>query len=171
VAESPKITDTRVVAESRLFQIEEVDLAFGKRGMGAVMMVPMLDPHTFLLVREYAVGLERYELGFPKGLLEVGEALHAAATRELMEEVGYRPNRLVDLGRLSAAPGYMSSRMPIVLALDLVPATAQGDEPEPIEVVPWRVQDIPALLARDDFSEARSIAALYLTLNYLQQNQ
>jgi ADP-ribose diphosphatase len=164
-----------------LFSIEEVDLHFGngeqrcferirgKRGVGAVMMVPLLDAQTVLLVREYAVGLERYELGFPKGLLEVGEDLHTAATRELMEEVGYRPARFVELARLSAAPGYLTSRMPILLALDLIPEIAQGDEPEPIEVVPWRLHDLSSLLARDDFSEARSVAALFLTLEYLQQ--
>lgn len=50
----------------------------------------------------------------------------------------------------------------MVLAEDLYPQRRAGDEPEPIEVVPWRLDALDALLAREDFSEARSIAALFM---------
>jgi ADP-ribose diphosphatase len=42
-----------------------------------------------------------------------------------------------------------------------------GDEPEPIEVVRWPLQDLEGLLARGDFSEARSLLAIYLALRLL----
>lgn len=178
----PNILATRIVAQTRLFEIEEVDLHFsngakrcferirGRRSKGAVMIVPLLDHDTVLLVREYAVGLDRYEIGLPKGLIEGDEDLFAAAQREMMEETGYRANHFELLGKLAAAPGYMTSHMPVVIATDLSPAKKEGDEPEPIEVVPWKLNDLPTLLAREDISEARSIAALYLTLLHLQKN-
>jgi ADP-ribose diphosphatase len=34
-------------------------------------------------------------------------------------------------------------------------------------VVPWRLSELPQLLARNDCSEARSIAALFMTREYL----
>ena len=34
----------------------------------AVMIIPIVDDHL-ILIREYAVGTESYELGFSKGLL------------------------------------------------------------------------------------------------------
>lgn len=178
--ELPTITAVRQVATSRLFKIEEVDLSFsngatrcyermrGQRGQEAVMVIPLLEDQTLLLVREYMVGLERYELGFPKGLLEPDEEMLQGANRELAEEVGYAARELTLLARLSTAPGYLTSRMPIILARDLYPQTAAGDEPEPIEVVPWPLQDAAKLLQRDDFSEARGIAGLYLALTHLQ---
>ena len=43
------------------------------RGHGAVMVVPMLDADTVLLVREYAAGVHRYELGLLKGRIDAGE--------------------------------------------------------------------------------------------------
>ena len=43
------------------------------RGHGAVVVVPMLDDETVLLVREYAAGMHRYELGLVKGRIDVGE--------------------------------------------------------------------------------------------------
>ncbi len=51
-------------------------------GRGAVMIVPMLDDETFLLVREYCAGTHSYELGFPKGLIDAGEQAEQAANRE-----------------------------------------------------------------------------------------
>ena len=53
----------------------------------AVMIVPIVDDHL-ILIREYAVGTESYELGFSKGLIDPGETVFEAANRELKEEVG-----------------------------------------------------------------------------------
>ncbi|MGB3620927.1 MAG: ADP compounds hydrolase NudE, partial [Ketobacter sp.] len=50
----------------------------------------------------------------------------------------------------------------IVLAQDLYPKTLPGDEPEPLEVVEHPLEDIESLLAMDDFTEARALAALYM---------
>jgi ADP-ribose diphosphatase len=169
----PEILSIRTVAASRLFAVEELDLRFsnGSRarferlrpgGRGAVLIVPMPDADTVLLIREYAAGVDRYELGLPKGLMEQGEDVETAANREIMEEIGFGAERLERLTCLSIAPGYLGHRTHVVLARNLYPKRLPGDEPEEIEVVPWRLSCLEALLERDDFSEARSIAALFL---------
>ncbi len=56
-----------------------------------------------------------------------------------------------------------------MLAEDLYPKRIPGDEPEPIEVVPWRVDDFTSLVEQEDFLEARSIAALYLLQHYMDK--
>ncbi|QKT03438.1 ADP compounds hydrolase NudE [Ectothiorhodospiraceae bacterium 2226] len=173
MAKIPVIRRSRTVARSRLFHIEELDLEFSNgvsaryerlagSGRGAVLIVPMLDPETVLLIREYAAGVHRYELALPKGRVEPGEELLAAANREIMEEVGYAARRLEVLRAVTAAPGYLSHTTHIVLAQELYPQRAQGDEPEEIEVVPWRLSELSALLEQEDCTEARSIAALFL---------
>ncbi|MGD8643210.1 MAG: ADP compounds hydrolase NudE [Chromatiales bacterium] len=175
----PRILDTTLVAESRLFRVEQLDLEFSNgtqvqyerlrsSGFGAVLIVPMPDPDTVLLIREYAAGTERYELGFPKGRVEADEDLLEAANREIMEETGYGARRLTLLTALTLAPGYLGHRTHIVLAEDLYERRLPGDEPEEIEVVPWRLDDMANLLAREDFTEARSIAALYLVRDRLE---
>ena len=181
VSTSPKILARRLVARSRLIRVEEVDLEFanGARrtferipgGADSVLIVPLLDAHTLLLIREYGAGSERYELGLPKGIVEPGEDPVAAANRELQEEVGYAARDLQVLGRVSVVPGYLGHRSLIVLARTLYPSRLPGDEPEPIEVVPWRLDALDALLARDDFDEARSLAALYLTERLLARER
>ena len=54
----------------------------------------MLDDDTVLLVNEYAAGLERFELGLPKGRLDQDETAEQGANRELKEEVGYGAREL-----------------------------------------------------------------------------
>ncbi|UHD14366.1 ADP compounds hydrolase NudE [Thiocapsa bogorovii] len=175
----PKVLDRRIVAQSRLFRVEEVDLEFanGARrtfervpgGTDSVMIVPMLDPETVLLIREYGAGSDRYELGLPKGVVETGEDPLVAADREIQEEIGYGARDLQIIKRVSLVPGYIEHHSLIVLARDLYPNRLPGDEPEPIEVIPWRLDAIDALLARDDFDEARSVAALFIALRVLDR--
>lgn len=175
----PTIHQITTVATSRLFKIEALDLEFSNgvktqyeriasRGPGAVLIVPMLDNETMLLIREYACGTDRYELAFPKGKVEPNEEIMHAANREIMEEIGYESKKLTLLKRLSLAPGYMGHITNIILAEDLSEHREPGDEPEEIEVVPWKINQIDELLARDDFSEGRSVAALTLLHNHLR---
>jgi ADP-ribose diphosphatase len=176
----PTIHETRRVASSRLFQVEEVHLEFSNgqrriyerlvsRGYGAVLIVPMLDDETVLLIREYAVGTERYELGLPKGKVEQGEDLIVAANREIMEEVGYGAQDIQLLKPVTLAPGYMGHHTNLLVARDLYPARQEGDEPEPLEVVPWKLADLAQLATSDECTEGRSLLALYLARDWLRQ--
>jgi ADP-ribose diphosphatase len=166
--------------DERGYRVEEMHLRFSNgverfyrrmpgQKRAAVLIVPMPDPATVLLVREYSAGNHRYELQLPKGRLEQDEDVLAAADRELKEEVGKGARELKLLCRLTALPGFMSHGTDIVLARDLYDERLEGDEPEPLEVVPWRLDDLYALTQREDCTEARSIAALYMVRDYLQQ--
>lgn len=173
----PKILSRKVAARTKIFQVEALDLEFsnGARrrferllgGRGSVLVVPLLEDRTLLLTREYAAGTDRYELGFPRGVIDAGEDPRAAADRELKEEIGYAARRLDPLRCLAVAPGYIEHISHLLLARDLYAQSARGDEPEPIEVVPWPLAEAEALLAREDFSEARALAALFLTQRFL----
>ena len=134
-----------------------------------VLVVPMLDDDTVLLIREYAAGAERYELSLPKGRIEDNEEPVAAANREMKEEVGYGARQLTRLKSLTEAPGYFRHETHVVLAQDLYPERHEGDEPEPIEVVPWPLSKLEQLLDDPECTEARSIAALYMVRSYLQR--
>lgn len=178
----PEVLRREMVARSRLFRVEAVGLRFGN-GVeveferltsslsGAVLVVPMLDDDTVLLIREYAAGTDRYELALPKGLVEPGEDMLLAADRELQEECGYGARNLTLLRDVTIAPGYMQHRTHLVLAQELYPQRREGDEPEPIEVVPWALDRLDELVWRDEFSEARSMVALYMVRDRLRHGR
>ncbi len=178
----PQILNTETIARTRLFHVEKLDLQFSNGTVaqyerlygsprGAVLVVPLLDEDTVLLIREYAAGVHRYELAFPKGRIEPNESSLEAANRELQEEVGYAANKLRLLSSLTLAPGYFGHITHIVLAEDLYEQRLVGDEPEEIEVVPWKLSRIRELLEHEECTEARSIAALFMVRELLTENK
>ncbi len=178
----PKITRAEIIAQTRLFRVERLDLRFSNgcevqyerlhsSAAGAVLVVPMLDAATVLLIREYAAGVDRYELALPKGRIEAGETPQAAANREIMEEIGYGAKKFTHLKSVTLAPGYLGHTTHMVLAEELYPERHPGDEPEAIEVVPWPLENLTALLALEECTEARSIAALFIVREMLRRSE
>ncbi|MFI0488605.1 MAG: ADP compounds hydrolase NudE [Yersinia sp. (in: enterobacteria)] len=178
--QKPKILKIETIARSRLFHIETVDLEFSNgvqrvyermrpSNREAVLIVPIIGD-DLLLIREYAAGINAYELGFPKGLIDPGEKMAEAANRELMEEIGFGAECFDFLCRLTMAPSYFSSKMNIVIAHDLYPHSLEGDEPEPLPQVRWPIANMMALLDEPDFCEARNVSALFLAQAFLNKS-
>lgn len=179
-SKTPIITACKIVAQSRLFRIEQLDITFNNgveviyerltgSSRGGVLVVALQDDDTLLMVREYGVGVEGYELMFPKGRIENDEPIEEAANRELQEEVGFAARKLTLVKSMTLAPGYMGHLTHVVLAEDLYPANLKGDEPEPLEVVSWDVDKIDELSMQADVTEARTIAAAYIIKAILAQ--
>ena len=173
------IIHARQEADSGPYRRETIDLEFSNgerrkyerissRGHGAVMIAAIPEPGTVLLIREYAAGVHRYELGLVKGRIDAGETPLEAADRELKEEAGYGARSLTVLRELTLAPTYMSHAAHLVLARDLYPERLPGDEPEELERVPWKLDALHELILREDFSEGRSIAALFIVREWLR---
>ena len=171
----PKILGSQVVARTSRVNIERVHLRFSNQEEryyertssfqnASVMVVPILDKDTFLLVREYAVGFERYCLGFPKGGIDVGETAEQAVLREMKEEIGYGAKKMEKLIQFAASPSYSKHQVTVFMAQNLYAERLQGDEPEPLEVVPWQFSKVDELLSSPEFIESRSLAALLLCL-------
>lgn len=172
---SPTILAENIELKSRIFTVQSQQIAFANGTQvvyerlvgnpnGAVLIVPLLDDDHLLLIREYGAGVGRYELGFPKGKIDPGEGWQQACIRESQEEIGYLPNQVKLLDSVSLAAGYMTHQTHIVLATELEPSDAEGDEPEPLEVVKWPLESWAELLSHPDFSEGRAYAALMLLL-------
>ncbi len=176
MATIPKILSSRVMSTDEManrgLSIEEMHLRFSNQAERhywriqpqlhtVALVVPMVDKDSVLLVREYAAGTHNYQLQLPKGSVEAGEDLLEAANRELKEEVGKGARVLKHVNRFTAIPSFNPQVTDIVLAQDLYDEKLKGDEPEEIEVVPWSLNNLAALVERNDCTEARSIAALY----------
>lgn len=167
-------------SEAAGYRLQKLDLEFSNgerrryermvaRGHGAVMIAAIPEPGTILLIREYAAGMHRHELGLPKGRMDAGESVLEAANRELKEEVGFGARRLTPIRSISLAPTYMTNAIDLVLAEDLYPERLPGDEPELLEVVPWRLDRLHELMLLEECSEGRSLAALFIIRELLER--
>ena len=169
----PTIRHSEIVASSRLFSIETLDLQFSngeeriyerlpKRAREAVIICTVTREREIVLINEYMAGIHAYELGLPKGVVHENESLEDAANRELKEEVGLGARDIRYIRELSIAPGQMGFSIHAMLARDLYEESLPGDEPEPLEVVRWPLDKIDDLMFNERISEARSLAALRL---------
>ena len=177
----PHILSLSTVAKSRLFEIQAVDLKFSN-GIDRTyerfrpfnrdsVMVIAIDGEDLLLVREYAVGTEQYELGFVKGGMDTGETPEQSANRELQEEIGLGAKKWTFLRTMKINPQIMGHKMHILPGEDLYPNQLEGDEPEPLEIVHYPLSQLDALLMSDEFNEARNLTALYTLRDYLKKRQ
>ncbi len=176
----PEILKRHTVARSRLFRADELLLRFSNGeervyeklcagGPGAVLMVPIMDDGKVVMIREYAAGIHDYHLALPKGAVDKGEEPLEAANRELKEEIGYGARELHFLKRMHLSPAYMEHGINVILARGLYPERLEGDEPEPIEVVPMAFDDLLSLVGMDEVCEGRSIAALFYAKAWLDK--
>lgn len=84
-----------------------------------------------------------------------------------MEEAGIGAHTLHYLKSLHLNPSYMERSIDIVYAENLYEASLPGDEPEPLARMTWPLDQLEALIGRDDVSDSVSIAALYMVREYI----
>jgi ADP-ribose diphosphatase len=173
----PKKFAEREVFKTNIFSVKEIDLELKnkkKRTYSIIekkdssLIVPITDNGQLILIKEYFVATDSYEIGLPKGRVDSGYPLDAA-NRELQEEIGYKANELIELGTVTVSPGSTRHKTHIYLARKLVESKLEGDDDEDIDVLKIPFNDFEKLIKEKKLNEARFIAALYLARNYLNK--
>lgn len=84
----------------------------------ATIVVPITDcGNVVLVVQTVALSKEGALLEFPAGYWELGEKSEEVGIRELAEETGYVPNKLIFLGNHYQDPGSIRQEVEVFLAL------------------------------------------------------
>ncbi|HEY1786458.1 MAG TPA: NUDIX hydrolase, partial [Pirellulales bacterium] len=78
---------------------------------GAVAIVPIVGTEGVCLIRNYRIAVGETLWEIPAGTLEPDEPPADNAHRELIEETGYRCDRLEKFGELWMSPGILNERM------------------------------------------------------------
>ena len=161
---SRSVHDGRVVKLS----LEEVRLPNGNtvtleviRHPGASAVVPVDHDGNAVLVRQYRHATGSWLLEVPAGKLDhPGESPEGCALREVEEETGYRPGRLVPLGWIWTTPGFTDEKIWLYLALDLSPTRAnlQADEVLTVEKLP--LEEAARRAVSGEIVDGKSVCAL-----------
>jgi ADP-ribose pyrophosphatase len=130
------------------------------RHPGAAAVVPFVSERDVLLIRQYRHAAGGMILEVPAGKLDAGEAPEACAARELAEEAGQRPGRLVRTGAIWTTPGFTDERIHLFAAFDLTPVPRNPDDDELIEVLRLPLAAALELVWSGELSDAKSALAL-----------
>ena len=168
MADSPLI-DRRPIYKGRVvdLSIDQVRLPNGRvcdlemiRHPGAAAVVPVDDEGRVLLVRQYRHASGGWLLEVPAGKLDGEEPAEACAARELEEETGFKPGRLLPMGWIWTTPGFTDERIWLFLALDLSKSrqSLQPDELLTVERLP--LAEAVRQAGRGEIHDGKSICAL-----------
>jgi ADP-ribose pyrophosphatase len=164
-----KIHGTRRIFEGRVInlRVDDVEYDNGARSNveivehnGGVAIIVQPSPRSIVLVRQYrpAIGRELWEV--PAGKLERGEDPLACATRELIEETGYRCRTMQKLWSFFTAPGFCNERLHLFVAVDPTPGVAAPEATEVLQPREFSLDDAWAMVERDEIPDAKTQIAL-----------
>jgi 8-oxo-dGTP pyrophosphatase MutT (NUDIX family) len=135
------------------------------RHRGAVGIVAHDDEHVWL-VRQPRETVEAELLEIPAGRLDVdGESALAAAQRELAEEVGLGADRWEPIVTFYTSAGFTDERVHLFRATGLHEASAESEENERIEIVPWPLAALDDAIA--ECRDAKTMIALLWLARHL----
>jgi len=99
-----------------------------------VHVVALDEADNLLLVRQYRHGVEDFLWEIPAGKLDHGEPPQTAAVRELAEEAGVTAGHWESLGEFLPAPGLITERVHLYLAMRLTKGEAAPESDEELEL-------------------------------------
>lgn len=161
----------RLIHRGRKFDFEMVNvrLPSGRtverevvRHPGAVLIIPVLDDNRVVLIRNYRIALGDTVFECPAGTLEPPEPPETCASRELIEETGYRAATMIPLGWFYTTPGLTDEKMFAFVARDLTPAGQDLQDDECITVSPVSIDAAFDMIDRGEVRDAKSMLALLL---------
>lgn len=164
-----RLLDSKSAFEGRRInlRVDTVELPSGRETTreivefpNCVAIVAIDSEDHVLLVRQYRTAVGRMLLEIPAGKLEPDEHPLKAVHRELREETGYSAKSVDDMGGFYASPGYSTEYLHLYLAMDLTNHNEIPDGDEIANVFRVPLVEIPALIAKGNICDAKSVAGL-----------
>jgi ADP-ribose diphosphatase len=169
--------DNRVLFHGVRFEVRGIELARRSGGTmrrevvvpaNAVVVLPMLDDRTVVMIRNerFAVGRTLWEL--PAGTLETGEDPALCAARELLEETGYAAAQVTGLIEFYPSPGFCTELLTAFLARDLDFQGQDLDETERITTEAIPLKESIQMVRDNRIRDAKTIATLLYYQTFLR---
>jgi ADP-ribose pyrophosphatase len=160
---SERIYEGRVVN----LRVDEVDARLGGtrkvevvEHVGGVCVIAQPTPREIVLVRQHRHAVDEDLWEVPAGMIERGEAPILTAERELIEETGYRAERLRYLWSIYSTPGFCTERIHYFVAEGLREGEAEPEDDEEFVIKTWSIDEAWALVERDELRDAKTQIAL-----------
>lgn len=174
--------DSQVLGDYRIFRLREDTSRSPRTGREHnffvletgdwINVIPITREGQVVLIRQFRHGIEAVTLEIPGGMVDPddGEPVEAVE-RELLEETGYRAEKLIHIGTMTPNPAILDNYLHTFLALNARPVTSpQLEGSEDIEFELADISDIPELIASGQINHALVISAFYFYDQYRKRN-
>ncbi len=139
------------------------------RHQGAACVVAFTDDFKVIVVKQFRYPFNKVLTEIPAGKLDPGEEPHQCALRELREEAGVIPERLVYIGDLYPTPAYCDEVIHMYMATGLKYVEQKLDEDEFLEVVHMPYNELKKAIFTGEICDAKTQAA-FLKADYIFNN-
>jgi ADP-ribose pyrophosphatase len=136
------------------------------RHPGSVVLIPIPQPGSIILIRQYRYTIDRWIWELPAGSLKRNEDPDRAAARECEEEIGLVPGKLTRLRGYYPTPGFCDEQMVFYRCEELGPpapdSTVKKDDDEEIEPRTFTIDETRGLIQSGEIVDLKTLAGLSL---------
>jgi ADP-ribose pyrophosphatase len=148
-------------AEASFFVVENPDW---------VNIIALTIDKNVVMIEQFRCGAEEIILEIPGGMVDADEDVALAAARELLEETGYAPREMINLGKSLPNPAIQNNTIHHFLALDCEKTEETNfDEHESVVAKLVALDKIPELIASGAITHSLVVTAFYYLSLYQSQ--
>ena len=129
---------------------------------GGACILPVDADLNAYFVKQFRSPFEKVMLEAPAGKIETDESPLTCATREITEETGFISKNIIELGKMSATPGYCSEQISLFLATDLEYKGGNPDEGEFLGLVKMPLTEAFDLALSGEIEDAKTQLVIHL---------
>lgn len=121
-----------------------------------------------VMVKQYRHGIGEEGIELPGGVVEKSESIEEGVKRELLEETGYRFEKVEYLGKISANPSTTNNLMHMYLATGgEIVAEQNLDEEEEVEVLYMTIDEVKQLVREHKIMQSLHVNCIFYALERL----
>lgn len=135
---------------------------------GGVCALVKLKNGLIPLVRQFRYAAGKPLLELPAGKLEKGEEPDNAIQRELEEEIGIIPNKIIKMGKIYVSPGITTEVLHLYYVDDFEEGNTHFDDDEFIEKDIYSYDDLIKMIEKGEIEDGKTISLIYMCQKYFK---